>query len=99
MRKLGAKGSEQPALRNFDKSTVRLIASRLTFHRLSAEIREARFGAGLNDSELGSCNPDRFLNLLGALFMDIEPDQHLPLLDRHRLENSVCDGPQFFSRQ
>ena len=78
---------------------MRLIAYRLTFHRLSAEIREARFGARLDESELGGCNPKLLLNYLGELFQNIEPDQHLPLLDRHRLENSVCDGLPFLSRQ
>ena len=74
---LGAKGSEQPpkgTLRNSDMSTVRLIAHRLTFHRLPAEIREARFGAGLDESELGRCNPKRFLNSFGALLLEVEPD-------------------------
>ena len=77
---------------------MRLIAYRLTFHRLSAEIREARFGAGLDESELGRCNPKRFLNSFGALFLEVEPDQHLPLMDRHHLEYPPCDGLQFLSR-
>jgi hypothetical protein len=71
----------------------------LTFHRRPAEFREARFGAGLNESELGLRNPKRLLNFPGALLLEIEPDQHLPLLDRQNFENSPCDGPQFLSRE